>query len=70
MSGGLLCRAMEGYGVGFEADVRHACWHRLWVLEESQIEGCKHQDNANVHHKTFPESILEEQHIDANDNGD
>jgi len=41
----------------------------LRVLEESQIEGCKHQDNADVHYKPFPESILKEQYIYTNDNG-
>jgi len=33
----------------------------LRVLYESQIEGCKHQDNADVHYQPFPESILKEQ---------
>ena len=39
------------------------------VLEESQIEGCKHQNNADIYHQPFPESILKEQYIYANDNG-
>jgi hypothetical protein len=33
----------------------------LQVLQESQIEGCKDQDNADVHYQPFPESILKEQ---------
>ncbi len=41
----------------------------LWVLEESQIKGCKHQDNADVHYQPFPESILKEQQVYTNDNG-
>jgi hypothetical protein len=41
----------------------------LRVLQESQIEGRKHQNNADIHHQPFPESILEEQQIHTNDNG-
>jgi 1,2-phenylacetyl-CoA epoxidase PaaB subunit len=41
----------------------------LWVLEESQIKGSKHQDNADVHYQPFPESILKEQQVYTNDNG-
>jgi hypothetical protein len=41
----------------------------LWVLEESQIKGCKHQDDADVHYHPFPESILKEQKVYTNDNG-
>jgi hypothetical protein len=41
----------------------------LRVLQESQIEGYKHQDNADVHYQPLPESILKEQKIYTNDNG-
>ena len=36
----------------------------LWVFQESQIKGCKHQDNADVHYQPFPESILKEKKAD------
>jgi hypothetical protein len=39
------------------------------ILYESQIEGCKDYHYTDVHHKSFPESILKEQQIYANDNG-
>jgi hypothetical protein len=29
----------------------------LRFLQKSQIEGCKHQDNADVHYQSLPESI-------------
>ena len=32
----------------------------LWVIKESEIEGYKDQDNADVHYQAFPESILKE----------
>jgi hypothetical protein len=32
-------------------------------------EGCKHQDNANIHHQPFPEPISKEEKIHTNDNG-
>jgi hypothetical protein len=41
----------------------------LRVLYESQIEGCKHQDNADVHYQSFPESIPKEEQIHTNYNG-
>ncbi|MGF6413972.1 hypothetical protein [Paraburkholderia sp. MM5482-R1] len=41
----------------------------LRVVQKSQIEGCKHQDNADVRHQPFPEPVPEEQQIYANDNG-
>jgi hypothetical protein len=31
--------------------------------QESQVESCEHQDNANVHCQPFPESVSEEQEI-------
>jgi hypothetical protein len=32
----------------------------LRVFQESEIEGGKHQDDADVHHQPFPESIPKE----------
>ena len=40
-----------------------------WPLEESQVESCEHQDNANVHCQAFPESISEEREINTDDDG-
>ena len=37
--------------------------------EESQIECCEHQDNANVRGKPFPESISEEREIHSDYDG-
>jgi hypothetical protein len=34
-----------------------------WTLEESQVESCEHQDNANIHCQPFPESVSEEHEI-------
>jgi hypothetical protein len=34
-----------------------------WAPEESQIESCEHQDNANVRYQPFPESVSEEREI-------
>jgi hypothetical protein len=34
-----------------------------WTPEESQVESCKHQDNANIHCQPFPESVSEEREI-------
>jgi hypothetical protein len=31
--------------------------------EESEIEGCEHEDNANIHYQPFPEPVSEEQEI-------
>ena len=31
------------------------------VFQESQIEGGKNQNNADIHYQPFPESILKEQ---------
>jgi hypothetical protein len=41
----------------------------LRVLYESQVEGCKHQDNAGVHYQPFPESNPKEEKIHTNYNG-
>lgn len=35
--------------------------------EKSQVESAKHQDDADVHHQPFPESVSEEQKIYADD---
>src|ERR1700722_5066181 len=43
--------------------------HSLRILQESQIKGRKHQDNSDVNYQPFPESILKEQYIYANNNG-
>lgn len=40
-----------------------------WPLEESQVESCEHQDNANVHCQALPESISEEPEINTDDDG-
>ena len=34
-----------------------------WTPEESQVESCEHQDNANIHYQPFPESVSEEHEI-------
>jgi hypothetical protein len=34
-----------------------------WTPEESQVESCEHQDNANIHCQAFPESVSEEHEI-------
>ena len=31
--------------------------------EESEVESCEHQDNANIHTQPFPETISEEREI-------
>ena len=31
--------------------------------EESEVESCEHQDNANIHCQPFPESVSEEHEI-------
>jgi hypothetical protein len=40
---------------------------RLWMPEESEVKGCEHQDNADVDHQPFPESVSEEHEIHADD---
>ena len=35
--------------------------HDSQVLDESQVEGGKNQNQPDVHHQTLPESMLEEQ---------
>ncbi len=34
-----------------------------WTLEESEVESCEDQDNANIHRQPFPESVSEEREI-------
>ncbi len=34
-----------------------------WTPEESKVECCEHQDNANIHCQSFPESVPEEHEI-------
>jgi hypothetical protein len=31
--------------------------------EESEVESCEHQDNANIHCQPFPEMVSEEREI-------
>jgi hypothetical protein len=40
-----------------------------WTPEESQVESCEHQDNANVHYQPFPESVSEEREIHTDYDG-
>ena len=40
------------------------------ILEESPIEGDKHQDDADVHEQPLPEVISEEQQVHAHDDRD
>jgi hypothetical protein len=37
--------------------------------EEPQVESCEHQDDADIHHQSFPESISEEREIYTDYNG-
>lgn len=34
--------------------------HTSWVPVESQVESHEHQDDANIRHEPFPESVPEE----------
>jgi hypothetical protein len=40
-----------------------------WTPEESQVESCEHQDNANIHCQPFPESVSEEREIHTDYDG-
>jgi hypothetical protein len=40
-----------------------------WRHEESHVETSEHQDNTNVHHQPFPESVSEEHEIHTDYNG-
>src|SRR5579863_4790062 len=37
--------------------------------EESQVESCEHQDDANIHCQPFPESVSEEREIHSDYHG-
>jgi hypothetical protein len=37
--------------------------------EKSQVESSENQDNANIHHQPFPESVSEEREICTDHNG-
>jgi hypothetical protein len=39
------------------------------VFQESQIEGCNHQNNADIHDQPFQELMPKEQQIYDNDTG-
>ena len=39
------------------------------VCPESQVESCKHQNNADIYHQPFPESVSEERQIYTDYNG-
>jgi hypothetical protein len=47
--------------------VRQLCSRRIapcsWTPEESQVESCEQQDNANIHCQPFPEPVSEEHEI-------
>jgi hypothetical protein len=51
----------------FRLYVLHLLWS--WDSEESQVESCEHQDNANIHHQPFPKPVSEEQEIQADNGG-
>jgi hypothetical protein len=40
-----------------------------WTPEESQVECCEHQDNANIRCQPFPEPVSEERHVYTDDDG-
>jgi hypothetical protein len=40
-----------------------------WTPQESPVESSEHQDNADIHHQPFPESVSEEQQIYTDDDG-
>ena len=40
-----------------------------WMPEESQIESREHQDNADIHHQSLPDSVSEERDIQADYDG-
>jgi len=37
--------------------------------QESEVEGCEHQDNSQVRRQPLPEAVFEEQQIDRDDHG-
>jgi hypothetical protein len=40
-----------------------------WTPEESPVESCEHQDNADIHCQPFPESVSEEHEIYTDHDG-
>ena len=48
---------------------QHSLPLRSWRHEESQVESSEHQDNANIHYQSFPESVSEEHEIYTDYNG-
>jgi hypothetical protein len=40
-----------------------------WTLQESQVESCEYQDNADIHGQSFPEPTPEEQEIYTDNDG-
>ena len=54
---------------GRRANGRLCPLSRLLVLKESQEKRCEHEHDANVHQQSFPESVLEEEHVHTDDNG-
>jgi hypothetical protein len=48
---------------------RHSLPWRSCTTEESEVESCEHQDNANIYYQPFPESLSEEQEIHTHYNG-
>jgi hypothetical protein len=40
-----------------------------WTPEESQVESCEHQDNADIYCQPFPESVFEEREIYTDNDG-
>jgi hypothetical protein len=61
-SGEVQCAAgPEAPELPIDCEGRHrAC---SWTPEESKVESCEHQDDANIHCQPFPESVSEEQEI-------
>ena len=40
-----------------------------WTPEESKVESCEHQYNANIHCQPSPESVSEGHDIDTDNDG-
>jgi hypothetical protein len=40
-----------------------------WTSQESQVDRSEHQDDSNIHHQAFPESVSEEREIYTNYEG-
>ena len=52
----------------WSTSLRSAGFKRL-TSRPFQVEGCEHQDNANIHQQLFPESVSEEPQIHTDYNG-